>query len=374
MNHSKVVGGSTAKRVIACPGSVALCAKMPPKPSSKYADEGTMLHNAMDKILNGAAPKSVIGMTYEGEVLTDDLYDEKVHVAMNALNDIDPDERMEYDTESRVGFGDLLPGVFGTTDVIGKLDGRAIILDWKFGSGVAVEAEENAQLMFYAAAAMRTPETQWAFQDADEVELIIVQPPEIKRWTTTIDHILEFEETLVAAVKAAEKPDAKLQHGDHCRWCAAKPICPVMTGAVDRAIKSQIDALDLNQINAYLHNADLLEQWIADLRALAFTMSEKGVKLPDWKLVAKRATRKWTDDNKAKAALLALGIKESEITETSLLSPAQAEKVLKKQKLALPAEVVVSLSSGSTLAPESDPRPAVVQIGQQLKNALEKLV
>ena len=46
--HSRVVGGSTAKRVIACPGSVALCAAMPPKPSSKYADEGTLLHNVMD--------------------------------------------------------------------------------------------------------------------------------------------------------------------------------------------------------------------------------------------------------------------------------------------------------------------------------------
>ena len=31
MQHSKVVGGSTAKRVIHCPGSVALVAKMPPQ-------------------------------------------------------------------------------------------------------------------------------------------------------------------------------------------------------------------------------------------------------------------------------------------------------------------------------------------------------
>jgi hypothetical protein len=43
MNHSNIVGGSTAKRVINCPGSVALVQKMPPKPSSSYADEGTLL-------------------------------------------------------------------------------------------------------------------------------------------------------------------------------------------------------------------------------------------------------------------------------------------------------------------------------------------
>jgi hypothetical protein len=50
------------------------------------------------------------------------------------------------------------------------------------------------------------------------------------------------------------------------------------------------------------------------------------------------------------------------------------EKVLKKRKLALPDEHVVSVSSGDTLAPESDPRPAVLQIGQQLTAALSKLI
>ena len=49
--HSSIVGGSTAKRVMACPGSVKLVQQMPPKPSSKYADEGTLLHNVIAEIL-----------------------------------------------------------------------------------------------------------------------------------------------------------------------------------------------------------------------------------------------------------------------------------------------------------------------------------
>jgi hypothetical protein len=39
----------------------------------------------------------------------------------------------------------------------------------------------------------------------------------------------------------------------------------------------------------------------------------------------------------------------------------------------LPDELVVTISSGSTLALESDPRPAVLQIGKQLTAALSKL-
>ena len=52
---------------------------------------------------------------------------------------------------------------------------------------------------------------------------------------------------------------------------------------------------------------------------------------------------------------------------------AQAEKVLKKHKISLPDGLVVSVSSGDTIAPESDPRPAVLNIGMQLSAALSKL-
>jgi len=55
------------------------------------------------------------------------------------------------------------------------------------------------------------------------------------------------------------------------------------------------------------------------------------------------------------------------------LSPAQAEKVLKKHKLAMPDDLIVAVSSGDTLATEDDPRPASLQIGRQLATALGKL-
>ena len=372
MLHSSIVGGSTAKRVIACPGSVALVAKMPPKPSSEYADKGTLLHNAISEILSGRP--DVIGSKYNDQVLTQELFDEKIVPALEALDEIDPTQSMVYEVETRVGFGDLLPGVFGSTDLVGRIDSRAIVLDWKFGDGVVVDAEENAQLMFYAAACMRTREAQWAFEGAEDLELIIVQPPMIRRWVTTFKRIREFERELVQAVKEASKPDAKLQHGDHYRWCAAKPTCPRMTGAVDRALKVQLDQVDLPTLGAYLKNADLLEEWIKDLRGLAHQMLDNGRQVPGYKLVHKRATRQWADEKKALQQLHDMGLTREELFKPEeLSSPAQVEKVLKKRKMALPDDLVVAVSSGTTMAPESDPRPAVVQIGQTLVAALSKL-
>ena len=171
----------------------------------------------------------------------------------------------------------------------------------------------------------------------------------------------------------AQSANPPLASGDHCRWCAAKPICPLINGEIDRAKHTAIKSMDVAAISEYLAKADLIEDWIKDLRALAFQMAEAGQNVPGYKLVAKRATRTWVNEEEAKAKLLA-HLPESEVMEASLISPAQAEKKLKKLKLGLGEGLVTSVSSGSTLAPESDPRPAVLQIGKQLTAALSKLV
>ena len=371
--HSNIVGGSTAKRVMGCPGSVALCAKMPLRPSSVYADLGTLLHTAISQVLDqGVTPESLLGMKYQDQVLTQDHIDNKHHVALNLISEIDPKLEMEYAVETEVGFGDFLPDVFGSCDLLGRIGNRAIVLDWKFGDGVAVGVEENEQLLFYAAAAMRTPSVAWVFDGATEIECVIVQPPSVKRWVTTVERVKIFENNLVASVKESQKANAGLSAGEHCRWCAAKPICPKMTGAVDRALQDQLMSLDADMIGGYLKNCDLLEQWITDLRALAHQMLEADKPVPGWKLVNKRATRQWANEDQA-TDVLSKVIPETELFVTKLITPAVAEKVLKKLGTQLPDDLVVAVSSGSTLAREEDPRPAVVQIGKQLTAALSKI-
>jgi hypothetical protein len=370
-NHSNIVGGSTAKRVINCPASVALCAKMPPKPSSTYADEGTLLHDAIAKILGAdASRQSLLGMKYNDQVLTQELIDNKLTKAIELLGEVDPNLEMEYAVETEVNFGGFLPDVFGSCDLIGRIGNRAIVLDWKFGDGVVVEVEENEQLMFYAAAAMRTESAKWAFDGVDEIECVIIQPPMIKRWVTTPERIAQFETQLQHAVYESEKKTAIMKAGEHCRWCAAKPTCPQMTGAVDRALHISLESLDAQKIGAYLANCDLLEQWITDLRALAFQMLENDKPVPGWKLVNKRATRQWTNETEASIKLADLGI---DAFKKSIISPAQAEKELKKLGAKIPDDLVVAVSSGSTLAREDDSRPAVVNVGKQLTAALSKI-
>jgi hypothetical protein len=377
MAHSKIVGGSTAKRVIACPGSVALVQKVPPKPATEYSVRGSLLHKVIALILeHGNPPSDFLGATHTEDgisaTLDQELLDEKILPALAALNEIDPDNCMEYVVEAEVSFGDLLPGVFGSADLIGRIGNRAVVLDWKFGDGVAVDAEENEQGLFYTAAAMRTERLEWVFDGATEIEIVIVQPPVVRRWVTTLHRVAQFENDLVRAVRDSQSIAAPMKAGDHCRWCAAKPICPLMTGVVDRALQKQIKELDVQQLSDALSRASLLEEWVSDLRGLALQVLESGNPVPGYKLVQKRAARKWTDEEAAATALKAAGIDPYEAP--SVLSVAQAEKKLKTVKKPLPSELMTSQSSGTTMAPESDPRPAVLQIGQQLSAALSKIV
>jgi len=101
-------------------------------------------------------------------------------------------------------------------------------------------------------------------------------------------------------------------------------------------------------------------------------MLESSAPVPGYKLVAKRATKQWVDEATA-YEWLTQNFPEAEVVETSVISPAKTDKLLKKAKLSMPDGMVVAISSGSTLVSEDDPRPAVLQIGQQMVAALSKI-
>jgi hypothetical protein len=368
VKHSKIVGGSTAKRVIHCPGSAALVAQMPPQVESKYAAEGTLLHECIEAVM-AYGTVSTIAAKYN---LTDEQT-EKLRFCAQALDEIDPKADMRFVTETQVEFEGVkeLEGVFGNADLVGRIGDRCIVLDWKFGDGVMVEAEESYQGLFYAAAAKKTSSLYWAAQGTSEVEIVIVQPPHVRRWVTTWNRVDAFERELVAAVKLAQRPDAPTAVGDWCRWCTAKPICPSMTGAIDRTVHQALKDIDNETLGQALQRAESLESFIDAARALAQARLEKGMSVPGYKLVAKRATRQWANELDATESLRAAGLVDSDIM--SLNTPAQVEKVCKKLGVAFPADQVVSVSSGNTMAPESDKRPAVLVLGEQLRAALNRV-
>lgn len=386
--HSTRIGGSSAERAIQCPASIVLAEDIPRTPPSSYAEIGTLCHKAME-IIVAAYFKSeagedvceqVIGLVHTGEngdvyELDRELYDTKIIPAFNIFQSLIDDGTLgeSLRIEQRLDFEDkVLDQEFGTADII---DGAAFddgvkvctILDWKFGDGVIVEVKNNSQALFYAAGAS---ETHKFGKEADEFECIVVQPTtrqdkSISRWTATRAEVDNFKALIKSSVQAVEKIRAgkiepKYRTGKHCKWCPAKPKCPQMQVLATQASKLNVTETSAETIAQWLVVAETLEEWIKSLNAYAFSLLENGQDIPGFKLVQKEGRSKISDAEGLEMLLRKKGCKVAEIKETKLLGVTALRKLLKKKKIddKIINEFTSKNSSGLTMAPASDKRPA----------------
>ena len=378
--HS-AVGGSSAKRVISCPASVPLCEQWPEREESDAAGEGTCCHEAVDLIMQGRTQKDtdVIGVTFNGRVMTRELYAETVEPALEIFDKLDKElGGIDFLNEAKVTF----PGIdnaFGTVDIVGAAKDRSTVIDWKFGSGVAVEAEGNAQLLYYAYAAAHSPATEKFFDRSKPIEVYIIQPRSrdgepFTRWMTTWTQMEAFALELRNAVEEAYGPDPRYALGPWCKWCNGQPGCNLYNNRVKATSALSPDEIR-ERIADYLPYADDMIAWGTNIKELAHQLLEQGASLPGYKLVKKRATRQWKDEEKTLRHLAKMGLPAADRYVKKIVSPAQAEAALKSAKLPadLPAHLVESVSSGTTLAPESDKRPAVMVAPAALKLLSDRL-
>ena len=93
-------------------------------------------------------------------------------------------------------------------------------------------------------------------------------------------------------------------------------------------------------------------------------------KIPGWKLVAKRKIRKWAQgDGDTAVKLISLGLSSTDAWKQTLVSPAQAEKLLDKEQRDKLDGLVEAKSSGTTLVAADDPRPQI----SDLKPSIRKI-
>lgn len=420
--HSRF-GGSSCSRWMSCPGSVALIASVPPSPDSPYAAEGTVAHKLGELCLSeDLHPRHYLGEAihekYPNIVVTAEMCDAVV-VYLNAVLTEKAQTRtgelyVEHSFDLSIAKGDA----YGTNDALiyHPETGRLVIFDYKHGAGVSVTAEDNAQLKFYAAGAAFSRD-DWK---VTSIKLVIVQPRArdadeigaIREWEFDTLDLFEFMEQAGAAIALAKRakiihdtdshtPFARekaeefktyLQTGDHCRWCDAggAGVCPIRDGGVLQEIEKldttlafagvqDISPSALPEINssydpatlgAILAGIEALSGWGSQIRDYIQGQLQSGVKVPGWKLVETQARRKWAAADEDVAGYLALShdIDMDALLPRKLVTIGEAERLL---KAALPADKLkeakedltlrftIKESSGVTLAPDSDKRPAV---------------
>jgi hypothetical protein len=372
------LGASGASRWIACPGSVRLSKGMP-NVSSVFAQEGTAAHELADKCLTTG--KNAI--EFEGDIFEEHEVDEDMAEAVQVYVDAVRKEAEggQLFIEQRFTLEDLNPPVpmFGTADaVIWNATTKTLtVMDLKFGAGVPVKVENSPQLSYYALGAMLALEKSHGIFP-ERVKMGIVQPryrhPDgYVRWFEIDSFTLrsEWADFLIQAAYKTLDDDAPIVPGDHCKFCLAQAKCPRLHEQAVALAQSEFDdgfsppepeSLSDSQIADILEKASTFKSWLVSVEAYAKDKMMKGGHIPGRKLVEKRAQRKWVDEQEAVDLLEQMGLEEDDIYTRKLISPAQAEGKLGKKKAITEqlATIVSKQSTGYTIAPITDKRPAVV--------------
>lgn len=113
----------------------------------------------------------------------------------------------------------------------------------------------------------------------------------------------------------------------------------------------------------------MIEAWIKSIRAEVERRLLQGEAIPGWKLVqGKKGNRQWDDEGKAEEALKKLKLKVDEMYHKYIISPTDAEKLLKKAQPAKWEKLqahITQKEGAKSVAPDNDPRPAII-VGQAL--------
>lgn len=384
------IGGSSAERVIRCPGSVALCAVAPKAVESAEARDGTIAHKLAETcIREGLDPIDMIGRTIEHEERKYEVSEGMADAVTVYVNHVrtryieknkqsDIDRLANLHLEAKVSLDVCGPLVEGTTDLYhyDPVTRTLEVCDYKHGAGVAVEIENNAQLKFYALAAF------YAVSDPiEKIVLHVVQPQceHVDGPIRTNDQItplelVEFGIEFAAAVDVARKPNAPRCPGKWCQFCDASGVCPDLYKVAQEACELEIqdddsseitDYLDCDEIGRRLRLLEPLQHWISGIKRYARAEALRGRPPTGYKLVRVKGRRKFVNPEQVmQEASIKYAIPEDRLFTKKPLSVAQFEKLGGRGALKKSIEKFIeghleAATRAVSLVTESDRREAV---------------
>lgn len=374
MAKHALLSASGAQRWLSCPPSARL-EEAVEEQSSEYAREGSFAHELAELYLAqelGLIKKSEFNKRLK-ELRENPFYSQELDAYVKiyldfAIEKINGARARTRDAvvllEMKLDYSTWVPEGFGTGDLVLVTDDVLEVIDFKYGRGIQIGAEDNPQMRLYALGAL----SQFGcLYEVNTVRMTIVQPrlDSISTDEMAVEELVDWGEKMVKPIAdLAFKGEGEFKAGDHCRFCRVRATCRAraeMNMKLACYDFKEPPLLTDEEIVEVLDAADEYMKWISDLQGYALDQAvNNGKKWPGYKLVEGRSYRRYKDQGKVAEALIAAGYKEDEIYEKVLLGITKMEKAVgKKQFNELLAGLIEKPPGKVKLAPESDKRPAV---------------
>ena len=344
---------------------------------------------------------------------------DEVHsrVALYEWQGFDVEMQIEQRVNPGAAFRDPREDCWGSADVILILRFNdevmlVEIIDHKLGAGVWVELDSEQTLLYgvggihehagltaekWPRYGLRTSIIQPRHHLADPENLL-----RSRDWTLL--EVQEFVAYIGMRATLTDAPDAPRVPGEkQCHFCAYKARCPEMqqfvleraAGVFPDLTQPQTEPTALTPVDTealldpepFVRRPEdlppdklakikevtpLVRSWLNAVEEYARAQALKGERIPGWKIVAGRHTRKFNDEDavaevlgKANKTKKAGGgkVPRGDWSTTKILSPAQMEKQIKpvvSPKLWAKIDAqIVKFPGKPVLAPDSDPRESV---------------
>lgn len=144
-------------RWLACPPSALLCAKVKDV-TSTYAQQGTDAHELCEYKV-----RKMLGEYMENPINSLEFYDDEMEQCSDDYLNFVTEELSKIKqtcndplvlVEQKLNFSNYVPDGFGTDDCVIISDEILEIINFKYGLGMLVSAEENPQMKLYALGAL----------------------------------------------------------------------------------------------------------------------------------------------------------------------------------------------------------------------------
>ena len=379
MGHAErdhaLLSASGAHRWLLCTPSAKLEEQFPDT-TSEAAREGTLAHELAElKVRNYFNPADISKRKLNAQIKKmkeNELWQDEMLGHTDTYIDYIRDVSIKLPSqpyvavEKRLDLGAYVPEGFGTADCIMLQGEDLFVLDFKYGNGVPVSAEENPQMMLYALGAYKA----YCFlYPISRIHMSIIQPrlDNISEWECSLEELLKFGQYVSERAALAVKGEGDFCPGEkQCRFCRAKQQCRAradhnirMAFSPDKGKMPPL--ISSEEAGRYLLEGEDLEKWLKDLKEWALAECLAGKQVPGWKAVEGRGSRDWTDMDAAFEKLTKSGVtEEAMLWEKKPLTLAQVEKMVgKKDFQDAVGEFVVKKPGKPALVKESDKREAI---------------